>query len=220
MDNQDFVFVKARKHFYLLMMSIGNPVGSKDVLKNLLTCYTEQTRYYHSLAHIVSMLDEFEEVSTLTDNPHAVRMAIWYHDAVQEFEASHISNEEKSAMLAERQLLNLGQDVNFVAKVSNLVRATGHEGCTNDIDTQILLDLDLAILGRSQEEFDAYENNIRKEYGHVDESLYRKERLKVLKKFLTRQMLYFTSFFRERYDKQARGNLERSIQKLSSCSVV
>ena len=75
---------------------------------------------------------------------------------------------------------------------------------------------DLSILGREVVAFDAYDANIRREYDWVPEETYRRERARILSGFLTRQPLFHTEFCRDRFEKRARENLRRAIEKLQA----
>lgn len=72
----------------------------------------------------------------------------------------------------------------------------------------------LAILGKSEYEFDTYEAEVRREYAFVPEADFRLGREKVLKFFLERPSIYLTEFFRAKYEVRAKKNLERSIKNL------
>jgi len=79
---------------------------------------------------------------------------------------------------------------------------------------EIFLDLDLAILGASSPEYDEYVAQIRKEYIHYSCEDYRAGRKAVLRGFLARQMLYFTDYFHQLYEIEARQNIQREIDSL------
>lgn len=79
---------------------------------------------------------------------------------------------------------------------------------------EILLDLDLAVLGASSSEYDEYAAQIRQEYIHYCWEDYRAGREAVLKRFLARERLYFTDYFFKLYEVQARQNLQREIHSL------
>ena len=81
-------------------------------------------------------------------------------------------------------------------------------------DARITADIDLAIFGKPAAEFDDYEEKIWKEWSWIGESAYREGRKIVLNKFLQRKPIYHTEFFRNKYEKMARANLERSIRRL------
>jgi predicted metal-dependent HD superfamily phosphohydrolase len=78
----------------------------------------------------------------------------------------------------------------------------------------VFLDLDFTILGASKEEYDVYAKGIRKEYESFSWEEYRKGRTEVLQGFLDREQLYFTQYFHEKFDSQARENITREINSL------
>lgn len=213
---------KAAQHFAVLMRGIGNPEGAKQVLKDLIARYEEPHRHYHVLAHIVFMLDEFKKIEYLAENKRAVMAAIWYHDVVYHTDtgliASFCTNEQSSSLLASRDLSRLGARRALIAKVVRLIQATDHKTVTPviDRDTQILLDLDLLVLGQDDATFDEFEKNIRKEYAHVEESRYKEGRIEVLSMFLQRDRIYHLPFMQEVYGEKAKENIRRAIRKLSA----
>ena len=103
-------------------------------------------------------------------------------------------------------------------RVADLVLATKHtasEKAEARADARLIVDVDLSILGRSPERFDRYERQIRQEYRFVPWFLYRKRRAEILRSFLDRPAIFWTRPFRDRYEDQARANIERSLAKLT-----
>jgi predicted metal-dependent HD superfamily phosphohydrolase len=76
------------------------------------------------------------------------------------------------------------------------------------------VDIDLSILGQPPERFWEYESQIRREYEWVPENVFTEKRAEILQQFLSRKTIYGTSYFFEKYERQARINLAASIQKL------
>lgn len=224
MIKEKHILAKARKHWDNLMAEVGTPKENEIIYGDLIKCYNDPSRGYHNLEHIVSMLDEFEEVKHLARNPIAVKFAIWYHDAVYETQFKYSErvpdNEARSTYRAEKDMDKLcipseikslvcsGDDLN------GYILATRHGLTPTEIDPQIIVDLDLAILGKSQSIFDRYETGIRNEYLHVPEADYRSARLGILSRFLNRKQIYCTEFFQNRYESSAYANLRRSIWNL------
>lgn len=93
--------------------------------------------------------------------------------------------------------------------------ATRHTAVPHDVDAKVLVDVDLSILGASAERFDEYEQQVRDEYSWVPEFIFRRERKRILQEFLSRPTVFNTQVFLERYEQQARKNIERSIARLS-----
>ncbi len=176
--------------------------------------YSEPQRYYHNIKHIKQCLVELDSIKHLMQEPNLVELAVWYHDVIYYPKAK--DNEDKSAQLAYDTCLEAKLSESIATRVKELVLYTKHHSSEeiNDMDAKYLMDIDLAILGKSQLEFDTYEKNIRKEYSHFSEEEYRKGRKIVLQKFLNRTHIYSTDFFRNKYELQARENLQRSIDAL------
>ena len=85
-----------------------------------------------------------------------------------------------------------------------------------------MIDIDLSILGQPPDRFDAYETEIRTEYAPVIEergtAAFNSGRAGILRRFLDRPAIYSTEHFRARYERAARANLQRSIERLESPS--
>ena len=82
-----------------------------------------------------------------------------------------------------------------------------------DSDEQLIADIDLSILGKPLEEFDAYERAIRREYAHVIEHDFAAGRARFLRGLLARPRIYATEAFARRYEDSARRNLGRSVER-------
>jgi predicted metal-dependent HD superfamily phosphohydrolase len=189
----------------------------RTVIPQLEARYREPQRAYHDLAHIRDLLRLHGEIAGRLDDPRTVEMAIWFHDAVYDPHAH--DNEEQSARLVRPMLTGLVEDAD-IDRVEALVRVTdGHrlpEGTEPGIahDMAYFIDADLSSLGAPRPVFDRNSANIRTEYAHVPEEAFNAGRARILRMFLDRQPLYLTSWFRERYEAQARENLSRGLQDL------
>lgn len=80
----------------------------------------------------------------------------------------------------------------------------------------LFLDLDISILGSSEEEYNTYAKNIRQEYSSYSWDAYRKGRTKIMTSFLERDRIFFTDHFREKYEQQARRNIQRELNSLQN----
>lgn len=89
--------------------------------------------------------------------------------------------------------------------------ATRHTAVPVGMDEQVLVDIDLSILGAAPQRFAEYEAQIRQEYKHVPSFLFRRKRKAILRSFLERSHIYSTSYFRERLEDAARSNLRRAV---------
>ena len=189
-----------------------------DLADGLRLRYGEAHRHYHDMSHIDAMLAGFAAVRESLENPGAVELAVWYHDAVYDPHAG--DNEAESAELLKAELTGRIDDATL-RRAEGMIRATFGHRLPEDLDSgersdcAAFLDLDLAILGADETAFDAYDDNIRKEYDFVPDDLYRPARRAVLEGFLGRPRLYFTEPASRQLELPARTNLQRAIDRLA-----
>lgn len=177
--------------------------------------YAESSRHYHTLEHIGAMLAKAHSLKEHFLDWDAVQFAIWFHDVI--YSPTSSGNEEKSAQFAEKALVQLNVDQRRTNKVHDLILRTKNHTevlASEDVDTQLLLDCDLLILGASREAYEQYVRQIRKEYWIFPDIAYKPGRLKVLKKFLGLPFIYRTTLFRLELEGQARENLAYEMELL------
>jgi predicted metal-dependent HD superfamily phosphohydrolase len=177
----------------------------------LTEAYAEPQRHYHNQQHIAECLAEFEAASHLARLPVAVELALWFHDAVYDPKAG--DNEEQSAEMARNCLEGAGLPA-LAATVVGLVMATKSHVIAGNSDAALVVDVDLSILGQSEDRFAEYETQIREEYSWVPKPIFKPRRAEILQRFLDRERIYTHELFVNRYEQNARRNLEGSIQKL------
>lgn len=191
--------------------------GAADLRDRLVAAYADPRRGYHDLRHLTEVLDHLDD---LLDQPEAAgvdgdvtRLAAWFHDAVYE---GSPDDEERSAVLAEASLAEVGLPPDAVAEVVRLVRLTrDHAPDAGDAAGQVLCDADLAILASPPQRYDEYAGDVRREYAHLDEATFRAGRADVLRGLLTRAALFHTPLARRRWEADARANLAREISLLA-----
>jgi predicted metal-dependent HD superfamily phosphohydrolase len=174
--------------------------------------YADPSRHYHNTSHIAASLRELESVRTLSERPLAVAAALLFHDFV--YDPTRHDNEQRSAEEAATALGALRWPPPTVDMVRAMILATRHTHPPDSADAAIVADIDLAVLGKPPEAFEAYEAAIRQEYAHVPAAEFRAARAAVLRQFLARPRIYTTDHFAARYEMQARQNLGRSIASL------
>ena len=178
---------------------------------SLVSAYSSPNRYYHTLKHIHQVINTIDTLQVYTQDLPSVKLAAWFHDIVYDPHAQ--DNEEKSADYAAKILANLGIPVNNINTVRQLILNTKyHQG--DDINSQVLLDADLAILAAKPGEYQEYSQAIRQEYAWVSESEYITGRRQVLERFLQRERIYFTPLMFDSAEQSARCNLETEITDL------
>ncbi|MBS0297676.1 MAG: phosphohydrolase [Proteobacteria bacterium] len=178
--------------------------------------YAEPHRRYHSLAHIEDCLAELATVSGLTaDQRLTLERALWWHDAI--YDPTRSDNEAESAALAERELSALGVPEAPRAEVARLILLTcGHTVAPGDRLGALMISIDLSILGRSPDAYDRYAAQIREEYAHVPDALYRAGRAAVMRRFLEAETIYADPAFAARFETPARANIAREIAALQA----
>ena len=186
--------------------------ADEALLRDLVARYSEPHRKYHTMQHLEECFGKLEELRALARKPEEIELALWFHDAV--YDTKRRDNEEKSAEWARSAVLEKGVAAPAGDRVYGLVMATRHNAVPAGTDAQILVDVDLSILGATPDRFDEYEAQVRQEYSWVPGPLFRRERRKILEDFLKRPSLFQTAQFVAAYEARARGNLERSLEKL------
>lgn len=180
----------------------------------LRSAYAEPQRAYHTAEHLVECFEHLDAAlrssAISPSDVAALELAIWFHDAVYEPRAQ--DNEVRSANFARLALAQVAAV--SVERICALILATEHHRAALDGDQELLLDVDLAILGADDARFDRYEAQIRKEFAWAPEEAYRRTRARLLEEFLARPVLFNTEYFRDRFEARARQNLERSIAAL------
>ncbi len=188
-------------------------LAAEEVFAELVQAYCEPHRAYHNLDHVQHCLAEFDLVRDLAENPAALELAIWFHDGI--YRVWSTKNEIRSARWAADELGRGGAPPEMAHQVARLVLATRHQATPASRDEQLMVDIDLAILGQPQYRFDKYERQIRQEFRWFPTALYRRRRIAVLEGFLARNSVFATVPFQDRYEARSRENIRRSLAALA-----
>jgi len=178
----------------------------------LLARYAEPQRAYHTQQHLAECLALCGEFRALAERPAEVEVALWFHDAV--YDVHRHDNEAVSAGWARTALLDAGAAADVAGRVEALLLATRHSVAPATADEQLLVDIDLAILGAASARFAEYEEQIRVEYGFVPLAVFNEKRGAMLAGFLARPALYGTAALHSRFEAAARANLRQAIASL------
>jgi len=196
----------------LLWEEIGAKGNYRRAYSKVVEMYSQPHRFYHNMVHVVHALRDFEDVKNLSDNPEWLKLSLWLHDVV--YDSKTTGHEEKSAEFAHQILKDAGIKNDSIELVKQLIMATKLEGTPSNNDAKLIADIDIANFGKSFETFIAHGDFIRDEYDFVPEHDFKKARAQILESFLKRENIYYTEFFRQRYENHARENLERAIDSL------
>ena len=189
-------------------------VGDDATLNALIRRHRERHRRYHTLDHVLAVVRHAGELASIeaADDFAAIVAAAWFHDAVYEPRSS--ANERASARLARRDLAKLGWTEERTAAVGAMIEGTAQHLDPVDIDTAVLFDADLAILGAPRDVYARYVANVRAEYAHVDDAAWTTGRADVLDAFLQRERIFATVTGFDRWESDARANLRSEIDEL------
>ncbi len=199
----------------------NEPLIDPTLKTELSVLYKAEDRHYHNLAAYRGDAGAGRRLSNSFGDPEAVEAAIWFHDAIYDSKAK--DNEARSAALAEKKLAGR-TDAGRLSRISAMILATAthqlpqFDDAAATRDANLFLDMDLSILGAAPDAFDAYERAVRREYGWVEEPMWRAGRGAVLKDFLARPLIFHTEEFCQRFEPQARLNMARSLETLQKPS--
>jgi predicted metal-dependent HD superfamily phosphohydrolase len=192
--------------------ALGVAAPDAALCARLQACYGEPQRHYHTLQHLGECLAWFEREKALAQRPGEVALALWFHDAVYQVHGVHAhDNEVRSADWAREALLAAGAGEDAAGRVHALVMATRHDAMPEGPDAELLIDIDLSILGAAQARFDEYERQVHAEYAFVPPKIRLPRRREILQRFLDRKAIYATPRMHAQLEARARENLRRSI---------
>lgn len=183
------------------------------VFMEIIRRYSEPHRVYHTLQHVQDCLNDLNKCRRIPNNPDAVEMALWFHDAVYDPQAQN--NEDRSATLFRQIADKASLDIAFSRTVVKLILATrDHQEVPYYPDSRFVIDIDLASLGQPEKRFKENERKVRREYRDIDDTSFTAGRISFLEALLNRLPIYTLGFFRIQYEKQAQKNLTWAIENL------
>ena len=188
----------------------------------LQAAYASPKRAYHHFGHVLDVLAHYRAVASGPGwhRPVEVWLAVLYHDAV--YVPGRSDNELASARLTMEHLECWQPQEGINAhRVADLVRLTARHGVlsVDDVgsgepadDARYFLDCDMAILGAAPDMFSGYDRAIAEEYQAVPRWLYRIKRRRFFKRLLASERIFLSDFFRDRFEAQARRNLQAALR--------
>lgn len=143
-------------------------------------------------------------------------LALWFHDAVYDPRAAAGENERSSADLAVSVLDALGVGVPERQRVGDLITMTAEHDAPTDPLSRAVHDADLWILAAPVERFDAYCDQVRREYAHVPATHYALGRSRILTALVDRPGgVYRTPTARTTWEDAAHENVRRELARLT-----
>lgn len=194
------------------LMTAFDLMSNTEMYDVLRAAYSEKHRAYHTLDHIKACFRHLEPVSHMTDSPHEIELALWFHDAI--YKPFSSTNEDDSAALAKAFLDDNLVSPEISTRIEGLIILTKDHGQPQSLDEKFILDIDLSILGSKPEVYAQFEKDIRKEYKRVPAFIFKKKRKEVLQSFQARPRIYHTNHFFDHLEGQARHNLSWAIDRI------
>lgn len=211
--------IDASQKFVLSWQELSSALGlqhstSIGVGNYLLAQYSGNNRHYHNEQHIVAMLDGFDTLKTKFKYPLAALLAIFFHDVI--YDAAKHDNEAQSAKKM-KDLLSGIVDSEILAAAAYSIAATNKHIVTPNTDTNLILDLDMAILGQPWAVYERYASNVMQEYLPVyGEEAYRQGRIVLfLEPTISRGHVFLTDSF-QHLNAPAIDNMQQEAEHLKS----
>ena len=221
-DILDMIPIEKINKLYSVFINLCNNllnIEDKNIVDywwhEILEHYTKKWKYYHNLNHIYSYVELFEKYNNNIQNyKNEFLISIFFHDII--YIPSRNDNEEKSINLFNKfyvetnpKNINKEKVIEFISETKNHTLNIFH----NNEELNYFLDMDMYIL--SEENWEDYENKIRKEYFYINDIEYKKERTKFLQNCLNKEKIYRTKIFYDACEQKARNNITNIINKLN-----
>lgn len=176
--------------------------------------YSKKKRYYHNLSHLENLIYELDFFKEKIEDLDTLLFSIYYHDII--YNVLKKDNEEKSALLAVKNLKLINFTNDKIEKCKNNILATKSHQVSKEYETNFFTDLDLSILGQEWDIYLQYSIKIRKEYSIYPDMLYIPGRKKILTSFLAMERVFKTDIFYNKFESNAKNNIKRELEELSN----
>jgi predicted metal-dependent HD superfamily phosphohydrolase len=180
--------------------------------------YTSSRRHYHNLQHIQALLDFCDNYAAQLMDADVVAFSIFYHDII--YNVLRKDNEPRSAQLAVTRLQSLSVPPEKTAQVKLYIEATQTHAImatvTHTGDLQLFLDFDMSILGAGWAAYEAYTQQVRREYRIYPDKIYYPGRKQFLQHCLQAEHIFQTPVFGDRYEARARENMKQELAAMNS----
>ncbi len=187
------------------------------IWQELTNYYSEPQRHYHTRLHILKCLKLYDSVKARLNSPETVEMSIWYHDVI--YDTTRKDNEEKSTELFKLHAHGYLPD-SVVQRVTDLIMATMHTREPIDQDMAYLQDIDLSSFGETLDNFFQDGEDLRKESPHLQDEQYYQGKVSFFQMLTNREKVFFTDYFSNLFEQNARENIKREIQRIMDSDLV
>ncbi len=167
--NQIDTYGELRAEWILRNLEIKDNI--RDIISNLQKSYNHPSRYYHTWEHIVESLTILFDIAIemdLSDEDIAIiGGAILGHDLIYRVDAQeYFQNESASARQWSKILESHGINTKYLESIEDLIRETRHGRVkiSDTLQSQVMHDVDMAILGYDQFRYAQYARDLRPEF--------------------------------------------------------
>lgn len=202
-------------HWQRLAQELGlDEATSGKVETYLLTQYSAPQRHYHNLRHILSMLNSAEALREQFEDPVPAMLAIVFHDAV--YDPARNDNEAQSAAVMRALLKGAVKEETLEVAAFTILATKAHQA-TEHRDTDLVIDLDMAILAQPWAIYARYAAGVMAEYTPTyGEAVYRDARPRLfLDPTVEHGQIFLTELFKP-LTAQAIHNMQREREILVS----
>ena len=180
-----------------------------EILEN----YTKKWKFYHNLNHVYSFVNLFEKYNKFINNhKNEFLISIYFHDII--YIPSRKDNEEESINMFNKFYNEVKPNNLNKEKAIEFITETKHHSLSKDYDFELDLFLDMDMQIVSDENWEDYENKIRKEYCFVDETEYKNKRRQFLESLVNKNRIFRTQIFYDTYEQIAKNNITNILNKL------
>ncbi|WP_076465136.1 HD domain-containing protein [Actinomyces mediterranea] len=191
--------------------------------RDLVARWSDPERRLHNTRHLINVLAHIDELAATAHDPDVLRIATWYHGAslnrclsVKLAGADPVSSAGACIEITREHLTSLGVSEDVTNRVCELLSFLArHRAPRSDLDAQVLVDADLAMLAVSPQEYKKYRESLRNELSDVSDVDFTQARRLVVKKLLAFDSIY-QSPLGETWESAARSNLEVELTRLDA----
>jgi len=153
---------------------------SEKALKELPIRWSERTRYYHNVNHLISIIENIQKNPNFNylsvREKQALLLAAFFHDVIHDPKRN--DNEDRSIEYFKQSYI--GGDPVMVELVTGLIEATKHRKRPVNNLKRIFWDADNAKFKAPYSEFLKIEKQLEKEYSFEPKNVYKEKRIKFL----------------------------------------
>jgi predicted metal-dependent HD superfamily phosphohydrolase len=189
---------------------VGGVPDATDICDRLMAGWQSPGRAYHTLQHLGECMELLTRWGYLHKAKHEIAVALWFHDFVYDPRAT--DNEDRSIDAA-RLMLGAEQIASpVIERIVQLITVTKHSSAApQNENEQLLVDIDLAILGAAPGRFAQYCEQVRTEYSWVPFDVYREKRIAFLQSMVDRSKIFGLEAAALGRESAARRNIQNEL---------